>query len=321
MSIQPMRSDRTRLPSAGRRALLRLALWIAVGALAALLALVLFARVAAAQEAGRDAGADTRPVLQLEGSFHGLGSADGMRLVIDDAGPSPRGRFIDSNGREAAIGGGWRDGALETVLAFPGRPVFARLAPAALGLQMTVLPLDPDGRPLEREARVLAFLREGVRPPEQPALYMQPPRRADGETDPDVFLASYQFWPPDGVARGFAQIGARYRTMIRFFPQLHADVLWKLCDAPDAAALAAEALRGQGASCRDVARTVETLQSRGRFADWKAAVDRDIAALLPAVQCARGYIVKPEVCRPAARTIADAAVSLQTVSAALQRWN
>ena len=222
MSIQPMRSDRTRLPSAGRRALLRLALWIAVGALAALLALVLFARVAAAQEAGRDAGADTRPVLQLEGSFHGLGSADGMRLVIDDAGPSPRGRFIDSNGREAAIGGGWRDGALETVLAFPGRPVFARLAPAALGLQMTVLPLDPDGRPLEREARVLAFLREGVRPPEQPALYMQPPRRADGETDPDVFLASYQFWPPDGVARGFAQIGARYRTMIRFFPQLHA---------------------------------------------------------------------------------------------------
>lgn len=315
-----MRSDRTRLPSAGRRALLRIALWIVAGGLAALLALILFARSAAAQEP------DATPVLQLEGTFHGLGSAEGMRVVIDDVDAKPGGRFIDSNGREAAIGGGWRDGGLETVLAFPGRPVFARLAPAALGLQMTVLPLDPDGRPLEREARVLAFLREGVRPPEQPALYMQPPRRADGETDPDVFLASYQFWPPDGVARGFAQIGARYRTMIRFFPQLHADVLWKLCGAqdagaPGAAALIAEALRGQGASCRDVVRTVETLQTRGRFADWKTEVDRDIAALLPAVQCARGYIVKPEVCRPAAKTIADAAVSLKTVSAALQRWN
>ena len=33
--------------------------------------------------------------------------------------------------------------------------------------------------------------------------------QADGVLDPDVFLASYPFWSPTGVSRGFEAIGAR----------------------------------------------------------------------------------------------------------------
>lgn len=257
---------------------------------------------------------------ELQGEFRGIGSARGMTVTIVDAGPEPSGRFVDSNGVEAEIGGGWRDGAIEAVLDFPGRPVVVRLAPVALGLQMAVLPLDAEGRPREAERRLLAFLRDDLQAPQQEALYMEPPARSDGESDPDVFLASYQFWPPDGVSRGFSQIGARYRTLIRFFPQLHADVLWKLCDAPEAREMVAEALRGQGATCADVVATVEQVQRSGRFMAWKRAVQADIDRLLPPVQCARGYVVRPDICEPAAALMAERAVSLETVGGALARW-
>jgi hypothetical protein len=286
----------------------RAALAGAAAALAAL-ALLILAGPTAAQT----------PVPALEGRYFGIGSADGMTLSLE-AGRQPSGRFVDSNGTVAEIGGGWRDGGLEALLNFPGRPVWARFDPAPAGVQMTVLPLDAEGRPLQSEARALAFLREGTPVPEQPGLYMDPPLRSDGESDPDVFLASYQFWPPEGVFNGFSQIGARYRTIIRFFPQLHADVLWKLCGAGEQRELLAEALRGQGASCADIEATVTRLQEAGRFAEWKRAVQAEIETLMPAVQCARGYIVKESVCAPASKRVAEAAVSLETVGTLLARW-
>lgn len=274
----------------------------------------------AAGAAAQQAEIDRSPVPGLEGRYLGIGSAQGMTVEITDAGETPEGRFRDSNGVEAPIGGGWREGGLEALLNFPGRPVYARMVPSGPGMQMTVLPLDAEGNPLRRQARSLAFLREGVEPPERPELYQNAPDRAGRETDPDVFLASYQYWTPEGVAKGFDNIGTRYRTMIRLFPQLHADVLWKLCEAESQRGLLAEALRGQGADCPEIAGLVRRLQDAGRFSDWKRAVDAEIDALLPAVQCARGYIVKETVCGPASARIAEAAASMETVGSALARW-
>ncbi len=264
--------------------------------------------------------AQDAPVPGLEGQYVGIGPARGMQVEIDDVDAEPGGRFRDSNGREAEIAGGWKQGALEAVLDFPTRPVFVRMTPAAMGMQMAVLPLDAEGRPLRDQARVLAFLREGVETPEQPALYMNAPARAGQEIDPDVFLASYQFWEPEGVANGFDNIGARYRTVLRMFPQIHADVLWKLCQADSQRNLVAEATRGQGAGCPEILGTVERLQAQGRFPEWKAAVQREIDALMPSIQCARGYIVKESVCGPASRRVAEAAVSMETLGTLLPRW-
>ena len=149
---------------------------------------------------------------------------------------------------------------------------------------------------------------------------MNAPSRPGQEIDPDVFLASYQFWEPEGVANGFDNIGARYRTVLRMFPQIHADVLWKLCQAQTQRGLLAEALRGQGAGCAEIQATVARLQDGGRFSDWKAAVDREISQLMPAVQCSRGYIVKESVCGPASKRVAEAATSLETLATVLGRW-
>ncbi|MDF2233044.1 hypothetical protein P2H44_10820 [Albimonas sp. CAU 1670] len=290
------------------------------GLRAALFAALATAALAAALLFAAPVRADDSPVRDLQGRYVGIGPARGMQVEITDVGRKPAGKFHDSNGVEADIGGGWKEGGLEALLNFPGRPVFVRMTPSALGMQMAVLPLDPEGKPLREQARVLAFLREGIETPEQPALYQDPPKRAGSEIDPDVFLASYQFWPPEGVANGFDNIGPRYRTILRMFPQIHADVLWKLCQAQTQRGLLAEALRGQGAGCADIEKTVARLQSAGRFSDWKAAVDREIGQLMPAVQCSRGYIVKESVCGPASQRVAKAATSLETLGTLLAQW-
>ena len=79
-------------------------------------------------------------------------------------------------------------------------------------------------------------------------------------------------------------------------------------------------LRGQGAGCADLDAAIGALQDNGRFPDWKRAVQAEIDALMPAVQCARGYIVKASVCEPASKRISDAAVSLETLGTLLSRW-
>ncbi|MGG7568296.1 hypothetical protein ACQ5SO_19255 [Rhodovulum sp. DZ06] len=258
----------------------------------------------------------------LSGGYFGLGDARGMRIEVEQGDPAgdPAGLFIDSNGAEARFGGAWVGGGIEAVLAFPDSQVFLRLDAAPSGLVAIALPLDEDGQPIERASREMTFLRDGLAPPAQPELYQPEPDRADRVVDPDVFLASYSFWSPEGVSRGFSAIGARYRTMMRLYPMVHADVLWKLCGADGrlASEQRGEALRGQGVECAELLGLVEDLQRSGRFGEWKAAAEAEGADFLAAVQCARGYIVKREVCGPAAQKTAAAAVSLRTVATAIQ---
>ncbi|SET29456.1 hypothetical protein [Oceanicella actignis] len=256
----------------------------------------------------------------LLGAFEGAGDAQGMRIVVEDAGEVPRGRFIDSNGKEAAFEGRWVEGAIEAPLIFDTRALYIRFEGGPLAATLTAIPLDESGAPRADQARRLAFLREGVKPPEQPAGYQDPPARAGGVMDPDVFLISYEFWPPDGVARGWQAIGPRYRTMTRLFPLVLADVLWKLCQAPGATEGLAEALRGQRVDCAALEAEMDRIQRQGLFARWKADVAAERRALTTMARCARGYVVKEEVCRPAARRAAEAAASMRTVADALAAY-
>jgi hypothetical protein len=261
----------------------------------------------------------------LTGGYFGIGESQGMRVVIEQgrAEADPLGAFIDSNGVEASFGGGWVDGAIEAVLAFPKRAVFIRVTEAPMGLVLLALPIGDDAKPIAAQSRHMVFVRDGTGAPILPPLYQPEPERADRVVDPDVFLASYAFWSPDGVSRGFGAIGARYRTMIRLHPMAHADILWALCRAEGrlASTQRGEALRGQGADCDAILSAVERLQRTGRFDDWKSAARAEADDLMAAVQCARGYIVKESVCGPASRRTAAAAVSMGTVGGVLARFD
>lgn len=256
----------------------------------------------------------------LSGGYNGVGPAEGMRFTVSEQGGKVVGEFRDSNGKTARIDATWVDGGAEAVLPFETRPVFIRILPQSIGAVLIVLPVSPEGKPLQAEARTLTFVRDGVRAPKLPAGYQNPPKKMGLVLDPDVFLISYEFWDPDGVVRGYDAIGPRYQTMLRLFPLAHADVLWKLCSANTRHPALADALRGQGASCESIVRDVERTKTNGRFDAYKADVARERAELLAAVQCSRNYIVKESVCGPASRRMAQAAVEMGTVASALSRY-
>jgi hypothetical protein len=256
----------------------------------------------------------------LSGRYNGVGPAEGMQFSVEPSGDRLVGEFRDSNGATAKIDAGWVDGGAEAVLPFLSRPVFIRILPESIGAVLIVLPISPEGVPMQNEARTLTFVREGMAVPRLPKGYQNPPAKMGLVQDPDVFLISYEFWPPDGVVRGYDAIGPRYQTMLRLFPLVHADVLWKMCLADARPPALAEALRGQGVSCESIVRDIEGAKTKGRFDAYKQDVERDKAELMAAVQCARNYIVKESVCGPASKRVAQAAVAMQTIASALSKY-
>ncbi|QDL92134.1 hypothetical protein FDP22_10340 [Paroceanicella profunda] len=255
-------------------------------------------------------------VERLKGTYLGVAEAQGMRLDISPSGGGLHGRFTDSNGTVAEFDAPSVGTAAETVIEFPQRKVKIRIFPEAVGLRMIAIPLDANGQPVIDETNALVFLPPDVKVPEVPSGY-QPPTYRKRVVDPDTFLISYPFWPPEGVAFGYESLEARYRPLFGLFPVVMTDVLWKLCSSSYKPGVLGEALRGQNVTCDQVLRKIDEVQRRGRFAAYKARVAKEADVLMTSVQCARGYIVKPEICRPAAKRVSDAAISMNTVSSVL----
>lgn len=256
---------------------------------------------------------------RMAGRFVGIAEAQGMVLDLSVNRGRLVGQFTDSNGVTAQVDAQLLGNAAEAVLTFPSRRVKVRLFPESVGLRMIAIPLDEAGQPVQDQINALVFVPPGTRIPDLPDGYTPPSYRVR-VVDPDTFLLSYAFWPPEAVAFGYESVEARYRPMFALFPFVQGDVLWKLCASTYQPAALGEALRGQGVTCRTVLEAFDRMQAEGRFAAWKAEVAKEQAVLMRAVRCARGYIVKPEVCQPAARAIADRAVSLNTVASVLRRF-
>lgn len=265
------------------------------------------------------AGAALAQAERMQGRFIGIAEAQGMALELALSGNRLTGRFTDSNGVTAPITAEILGNAAEAVLDFPARKVRIRLFPEAVGLRMIAVPLDESGDPVLAETNALVFVPPGVTVPAVPEGYLPPTYRVR-VVDPDSFLISYPFWPPEAVAFGYESVEPRFRPMFALYPVVLMDILWKMCASTYKPGALGEALRGQGVTCAQVLAKVDQIQRGGRFDVWKAEVGRETDKLMVAVQCARGYIVKQEVCRPASREIAERAVSLQTVATVLERY-
>lgn len=258
-------------------------------------------------------------VNRLAGSYVGVAEAAGMKLELRASGGGLKGVFTDSNGVRADVNAKAVGNAVEAMLQFPKKQVKIRIFQEAVGIRMIAIPLDTAGQPVIDQTAALVFVPPGTRLPKIPAGY-QPPALRVRVVDPDTFLISYPFWPAEGVAYGYESIEPRFRPIFSLFPVVMTDVLWKLCASSYKPRVMGEALRGQGVSCDAVLRAVDRMQKNRRFQRFKDDVARESKQLLVVVRCARGYIIKPSVCEPAGKTVADAAASLQTVAAVLSRY-
>lgn len=254
---------------------------------------------------------------RLNGTYMGLDAAHGITIRIAPGGRGYQGEITAQSGGTARIDAQDANGAAEGPLSLRGREGIVRLIPKPLGLSMMWMPLGPGGAPVDSEAVLYAFRHQGVSLPTLPPGYVEPPHAGAERVDPIGFLHSYEFWEPNAAALAYDKIDDKYRVIMRTFPVVHGDILWKLCKATVPTRQLGEALRGQGMTCTQLDARLKASQSTGGFTRFKQRLATERADALLAVECARG-IHTAQICADAAQRTQRAATSMDTLASILQ---
>lgn len=257
---------------------------------------------------------------ELRGTFLGVKDAEGARIRISPDSEGFSGTFFDVVGRRQSFEADRVGGAAEAVLDMDGKTVLMRVDPKPYGANVSLIPIDEQGQLQVGSSRLLTFLREGLSLPEVPPDYVAPPTEPGRRVASNSFLASYAFWPPEGVLRAYEDLSSRFTTLMALFPAIQLDVIFKLCQAPNADRALARALRGQGVSCNEVVEGMAEAQRSGRFARFKGEVASEVSTLRTAVRCADGYVATKQECDGASAAVSKQAISLQTSATVLQRY-
>lgn len=257
---------------------------------------------------------------RLNGTYFGIDDAQGARIDIRPDAGGYRGTFHDPRGRSQSFEADAVDDAAEAVLKMDGRPVLLRIAPLPYGAQVSLVPFDGRGELDLQASRSLGFLREGVRVPEAPADFVGAPPANCQRVAVYSFLVSYQFWSPAGVRNGYLCLPERARTLMRFFPAVQLDVIWKVCLAPENGPALSLALQRAGVACPEVIDTFANMQRTNNFPRYKNEVEAERRVLTQVARCGEGYVETKGDCQRAAAQLKDAAVSLRTPAMVLQKY-
>lgn len=256
----------------------------------------------------------------LDGRYYGVDEAMGASIQITPDAEGYRGTFFDPQGLSQDFEADRVDDSAEAVLDMDGRTVLLRMAPLPFGAQVSLVPFDANGQLILEASRSLGFVREGTQLPERPADFQAAPRAPGATIAGNAFLASYQYWEPAGVVNGYLGLPDRFQTLMRMFPAVQLDVIWKLCLAPGADRALAVALRGSGVACPEVLDGIATVQRTNRFNTYKAEVESERRSLQMSVRCADGYVESRGDCEAAAKRMSEAAVSMRTAEMVLRQY-
>lgn len=246
----------------------------------------------------------------LDGTFLGMDGAQGITISLSQGGRGYVGEINAAGGGRADINAALNGEEAEGPLVLQGRSGTMRLSPRPVGLSMVWTP-DDGGTQL-----VYAFRRQSVQLPSPPAGFVQPPAPGEKRINPIGFLHSYEFWDPNDVARAYDLMEDKYRVIMRTFPAVHGDILWKLCQAGRAPVSLGDALRGQNITCGSLNAKLRESQKTGGFGRFKRRVGLEKQDALLAVECARG-IHTAQICRDAASRTQRAATSIVTLTSIL----
>ena len=256
----------------------------------------------------------------LSGSYYGVEEAVGASIEIHPDSDGFQGIFFDTRGSSQKFDADRNGDIAEAVLDMDGRTVLLRMVPLPYGAEVAIIPFDDAGNLMIAVGRILNFVRAGLDLPQPGADFVEAPRDDRGRITANSFLASYEFWHPTGVRNGYISLPERFRTIMRLFPAVQLDVIWKLCLAPTADRALAIAIRGQGVACAEVLEGIASTQRSGTFAAYKAEVMQQKTTLRMTVRCADGYPESKQDCDRAARELSAQAILLDTAGAILARY-
>lgn len=256
----------------------------------------------------------------LPGAYVGVGEAAGMRLEIVEDSRGLSGTATLGDGVRRAFRAERAGAAAEAAVETEEGSLWLHVAPEAIGVVVTAIPFDGEGALRADRAQALAFVREGVTMPDAPERFLPPPEGPVRVVDARSFVSSYPFWPPMAAAWGWDGVEPRFRSVIRMFPLVQADILWTLCRAPQRTQGLGEALAGQGVTCEQVVSAVRRMQEGPAFDRFKADVARERRTLMTVLSCARDHTRQRADCGEAAAETARRAVSMETAATALARY-
>lgn len=257
---------------------------------------------------------------QFAGRYVGIDAAQGMTIELTRSGATARGTLSRPDGSRIRFSGEIVDDSLEASFNEGGRRIYLRLEAEPIGARLVMVPIDDGNQLRVDQTEALAFLREGVDMPTRPDRFLPPPERAVPWIEPRAFVSSYPFWPPRSVALAYEGLEPRYRSVVKLFPVVQADLLWKLCASPERTPGIAEALRGQGLSCNDVNAAFAAMQTGESFDRFKRTVAAEAKALMTTLGCADDLRRTDPACRAAAADTAKRAVSMETAASVLARY-
>ena len=257
---------------------------------------------------------------ELSGFYYGVADATGASIEIRPDSEGFLGTFFDAQGNSQAFEADRAGDIAEAVLDMDGRTVLMRMVPLPYGAEVTIIPFDAAGNLVIAAGRTLGFVRSGLTLPRPGPDFVVAPRDDRGRITANSFLASYEFWRPTGVRNGYLSLPERFRTVIRLFPAVQLDLIWKLCLAPAADRALAIALRGQGVACGEVIEGIAEAQRSGAFVNYKAEVAGQKATLRMTVRCADFYPESKQNCDRAALELGAQAISLETAGTVLARY-
>ena len=257
---------------------------------------------------------------QLEGAYLGLGAAAGWRLEIAAQGDAYAVALTGPDGERRAFPADRLGDGAEGVATLASGEALVRIAPQAVGVRVVAIPFDGVRTLDAGRTETLAFRREDVALPQQPKRFLPAPTGPVRAFDARAFVESYPFWEPQGALWAYEALEPRHSTVIRLFALVQADLLWKLCQSPQRGAGLAEALRGQGVVCADVAGAIAATQAGGAFDRFKADVAKERALLVGTLDCGDKYVSHGPDCPKAAQETARRAVSMETAATVLRRY-
>ncbi len=257
---------------------------------------------------------------ELSGYYYGVEDAVGASIEIRPDSEGFLGIFFDAQGNSQEFEADRTGDTAEAVLDMDGRTVLMRMVPLPYGAEVAIIPVDEAGNLMIRVGRILNFVRTGLNLPQPGVDFVEAPRDDRGRITANSFLASYEFWRPTGVRNGYISLPQRFRTLMRLFPAVQLDVIWKMCLAPSPDQALAIALRGQGVACTEVIEGIAETQRSGTFVMYKAEVKQQATTLRMSVRCADGYPETKQNCDEAARQLSVQAISLDTAGAVLARY-
>ena len=156
--------------------------------------------------------------------------------------------------------------------------------------------------------------------PEKGRFYRNAPEKDDYFLSSPNFIDSYAFWTGEEVAHAYELLSYKEQGIIKLFPYVSAEILFKLCRAPLKNAGVIKLTKHHNISCNNISDAFYNLYNSINFKDFYIHLAQEKKLLSNIFACNHG-LTPPPKCRIFQKSLSNQALSPQSIHHILQLKN